>query len=223
MAKILISFALLLSITVMSYAHSGGPNDGYAGDPPNYRNCTHCHSTFPVNSGDGVLEIQGLPAEYIPESTYVLTVFLADTGQMRWGFEMTVINSADSLQAGEMIPVNPSRVQISPGAGSQRDYAKQTSTGTDPGQPNGTTWSINWTAPLAGTGPVQFYLAGNAADNNNNKWDDYIYTIDVEVLEGQAGECGDANGIGGVTTADGYHVLNYFGAGPALDCAPCDF
>jgi hypothetical protein len=29
------------------------------------------------------------------------------------------------------------------------------------------------------------------------------------------GLCGDSNGDGGVTSADGYHTLNYFGAGPA--------
>jgi hypothetical protein len=29
-----------------------------------------------------------------------------------------------------------------------------------------------------------------------------------------AGLCGDANGDGSVTSADGYMILNYFGAGP---------
>jgi hypothetical protein len=38
-------------------------------------------------------------------------------------------------------------------------------------------------------------------------------TILVNLTEA-AGLCGDANGSGSVTSADGYFVLNFFGAGP---------
>ena len=40
-------------------AFSGGPPDGFCGDPPAMMNCTVCHVDFPVNSGEGLLELLG--------------------------------------------------------------------------------------------------------------------------------------------------------------------
>ncbi len=154
-------------------AYSSGPPDGYAGDPPAMNNCTACHSTFPVNSGDGTLSLVGLPETYVPESTYTFQVTLQDPGQSRWGFELTVIDGAGN-QAGVLEAVDGT-VQISEGPGNQRDYAKQTSSGTFNGQPSAT-WTLRWTAPPAGTGPVTFYVAGNAANGNFSTSGDYIYT-----------------------------------------------
>ncbi len=161
------------------HAFSSGPPNGYAGDPPGMNNCTACHSSFPVNSGDGTLSLVGLPDTYQPESTYTLQVVLEDPGQSRWGFELTVIDEAGN-QAGTLEAVD-NTVQISEGAGNQRDYAKQTLTGTFTGQ-SSATWTFRWTAPPAGTGPVTFYVAGNAANGNFSTSGDYIYTLSTTVV-----------------------------------------
>ncbi len=168
---------LLAAGTLMAY--SGGAPNGYAGDPPAMNNCTACHSTFPVNSGDGTLSLAGLPETYVPESTYTLQVILQDPGQSRWGFELTVIDEAGN-QGGVLEAVDGT-VQISEGPGNQRDYAKQTSSGTFNGQ-SSATWSLRWTAPPAGTGPVTFYVAGNAANGNFSTSGDYIYTLSSAVV-----------------------------------------
>ena len=44
-------------------------------------------------------------------------------------------------------------------------------------------WEIEWTAPSAGAGTVDFYFAGNAANQNGSTSGDYIYTINVTVPE----------------------------------------
>ncbi len=169
-------------------AYSGGPPNGYAGDPPAMNNCTACHGTFPVNSGDGTLAIVGLPEVYQPGSTYTFQVTLEDPGQSRWGFELTVIDEAGN-QAGTLEAVDGT-VQISEGPGTQRDYAKQTLSGTFPGQTSAT-WTLRWTAPAAGAGVATFYVAGNAANGNGSVSGDYVYTLNtavVAVAEGEASE-----------------------------------
>ncbi len=176
----------LLAAVGVALAYSGGPPDGYAGDPPAMNNCTTCHSSFPVNSGDGTLSLVGLPQTYTPGSTYTFQVTLEDPGQSRWGFELTVIDN-NGNQAGVLEAVD-NTVQISEGPGNQRDYAKQTSNGTFTGQ-GSASWTLRWTAPPAGTGPVTFYVAGNAANGNFSTSGDYIYTLStalVSVAEGDS-------------------------------------
>ncbi len=155
-------------------AYSGGPPDGYAGDPPQYLDCTVCHSSFPVNSGDGELSIQGLPVSYMPGDTYLLQVVLRDPGQNRWGFELTAI-TVQGLQAGTFAVLN-NQVQISEQPGDLRDYVKQTASGTFFGDTIAH-WSFLWIAPSVDVGPVQFFAAGNAANGNFNTAGDYIYTL----------------------------------------------
>jgi hypothetical protein len=195
----------VLPVTILAF--SSGPPDGYAGDPPLYNYCTACHTSYPLNSGDGVLEILGLPTFYLPGSTYVITVHITDPGQVRWGFELTVIDTAGT-RGGFIAPLDSLYVQVSQGA--DRDYAKHTLLGTFPGQSEGL-WSIMWTAPSQGTGRVEFYLAGNAANNNGNPYGDYIYAVNYQVEEQFTP--GDANGNGTVDALDLAYLANFFFGG----------
>jgi len=164
-------------------AFSGGPPDGVAGDPPATQYCTNCHTSFPLNSGDGLLTLTGLPAEYVPETTYTLTVTQEDPDAMRWGFEMTVIRDDDLTAAGDLDPGDPAFSQVSEGVGTDRDYAKHTSEGTYAGQPISGSWEIDWTAPPTGSGSAHFYLVGNGANNAGGNTGDQIYAIDLAIFE----------------------------------------
>jgi hypothetical protein len=164
-------------------AHPDNPPDAHAGDPPAFLTCTDCHNSYPLNSGDGGLSIQGLPAGYAPGTAYPLTIVLSDPGQRRWGFEATVIKPTGGLQAGTLASVDARYTQVSLGSGTLRDYIKQTLQGTFAGQTDAASWQILWTAPAAGTGPAHFYLAGNAANNSGTPFGDYVYAIDTEIPE----------------------------------------
>jgi PKD repeat protein len=59
--------------------------------------------------------------------------------------------------------------------------------------------------------PPQGHLYYTHAPSATDYWPDWV-PVDVTV---HSGLCGDANGDGNVTSGDGYHILNYFGAGPA--------
>ncbi|MFH1861187.1 MAG: T9SS type A sorting domain-containing protein [bacterium] len=171
---------VLVSV-VTAFAYSGGPLDGYAGDPPDFFNCTACHSSNPVNSGDGILQLLGLPTEYTPDSVYFVTISLYDAGQSRWGFELTSI-FGDGSQAGAIEPLEPLTTQLSVGAGDVRDYLKQTSAGTFTGLGEAA-WLFSWTAPPTQSGEATIYLTGNAANNNENTQGDYIYAVSTSITE----------------------------------------
>jgi hypothetical protein len=171
-------FCLFLgAIAALAYP-SGMPN-GYAGQPPSGANCVNCHSSYPLNSGNGYLQISGLPsAGYVPGTTYPLTVTLADPGQMRWGFECTSIYQSGSsyLQAGDFTVTDPTHTTLGVGSGTSPDYMKHTSSGTYPGTPGPTSWSFNWTAPNPAVGPIGFYFSGAACNNTGGTSGDYCYT-----------------------------------------------
>ncbi len=157
-----------------AWGYSGGPPDGYAGDPPNNQNCTFCHTGNPLNSSPGIFMLIALPT-YVPDSTYVFLLSLNRDGQSRWGFELTSI-LGDGTQGGTLTSIMTGLTQLSAGAGDARDYLKHTLAGSFQGMTTGAAWSFGWTAPPAGSGPVTFYAAGNAANNSGTNAGDYIYT-----------------------------------------------
>lgn len=176
------ALALAILVPLEARAYSGGPPDGFAGDPPLFRSCTACHSSFPLNSGNGALTLVGLPSTYVPGETYHMNVHLVDPGQRRWGFELTAIQPISGDEGGTLIVENNITTQISYGTGLDRDYAKHTTAGTFANATFGD-WGLYWVAPPAGTGTVRFYVAGNAANNNAMPSNDFIYTISADVTE----------------------------------------
>lgn len=187
LAGIALGIVLAACVLVSGRAHAyfTGPPDGRCGDPPANATCKSslCHNSYPLNSGDGSVTIQGLPARYAPGVAYAIRVVLTDPGQTRWGFQSTVIKTSDNLQGGTWAIPDTHLVQVSEGPGTARDYIMHKEAGTFPGQPNSARWNITWTAPAAGSGTVQFYLAGNAANNDDTPNFDYIYTYTTQVTE----------------------------------------
>ncbi|MEZ4649230.1 MAG: choice-of-anchor V domain-containing protein [Candidatus Eisenbacteria bacterium] len=171
----------LLAIPTLASAYSSGPPDGVSGNPPFNANCTECHFSFDVNSGDGSLELLGLPAEYVPGQVYPLTVQLSDPGQVRWGFELTVLDDADfALQGGQLQVTDPTNTQISLDSETEADYLKHTFDGIFDGVSDGpVSWDFEWVAPGPEKNSVTFYVAGNAADGDFSLTNDYIYTTTI--------------------------------------------
>ena len=82
---------------------------------------------------------------------------------------------------GSLTPRLDGETQVSFSSSFGREYIKHTLPGTAAGQPEGHAWSFEWTAPPDDVGPVTFYAAGNAANNNGNNSGDYIYTTSALV------------------------------------------
>src|SRR5436305_15321066 len=60
-------------------------------------------------------------------------------------------------------------------------FIQHTSSGTRNGTPNGVTFQFDWTPPATNAGPVTLYVAGNAANADNNLTGDFIYTSSVQL------------------------------------------
>ncbi|PJA28891.1 MAG: hypothetical protein CO189_03830 [candidate division Zixibacteria bacterium CG_4_9_14_3_um_filter_46_8] len=158
---------VLLIMPVMALGYSSGPPDGKTG-APDEGTCVDCHTSFPLNSGDGSLSISG-PTEYLAGETYIIEVQISDPDQSRWGFEFS------PLEYGSIIISDPINTQMSSSGG--RTYIKHTTAGTYQGTPDGpVSWSFQWTAPATPPDSVIFYAAGNGANGNGNNQGDYIYT-----------------------------------------------
>jgi len=164
-------------------ARSTGAPPGRTGAPPG-DTCTACHQAT-VNSGSGSLRIEfSNGSTYTPGQTYKVKVILADPTAQVWGFELTARQGADRLdKSGTLAFDNSTRTQFSPGS-TPGEYVTHTAAGTAPTAAGSSTWEVNWTAPAAGAGPVTFYAAGNAGNNNGANTGDLIYTTTLSVTEG---------------------------------------
>lgn len=157
-------------------AFSAGPPAGYTGAPQEEpAACAECH--VPPDAGTGRISITA-PQTYVPGQTYPITVTHtnADLTRLRWGFELTVLDTANDEKAGELQNVDGlTQILNNAGPNSARQYVEHTAAGTFIGQQNGASWTFNWTAPAIDVGPVVFYAAGNQANNDGNTSGDYIY------------------------------------------------
>jgi len=163
------------AVSNRAVAYPDGPPDGFCGNPPISQSCVLCHGDFAENSGDGLLELLGLPAAYMPGALYDVTVRLRDPGQVRWGFMMTVLDPMEQA-SGTLAVTDALHTQLSDNPAMSPDYVKHTLDGTYAGTSDGpVTWSFQWIAPIQGA--ATFYLAGNAANGANDPAGDYIYTL----------------------------------------------
>ena len=172
-SKILSTLGILIAVGLgagSALAFSSGPPDGHT-NAPGEGNCTACHSTFPLNSGSGMLSVSGIDGSYVAGESYDLVIELQDPDASRWGFEFTVIDgNGDAIGSLASLDGN---TQVSTAGG--RDYAKHTTAGTQSGTTGSASWTVRWTAPAEGSGEASIYVAGNAANGNGGSSGDHIY------------------------------------------------
>jgi hypothetical protein len=176
---------MVMLLASRGWANSSGPPDERTAAPME-GTCFDmgCHTDAPLGSGPGDLVLI-VPPSYVPDEVYVIDVRLSQAGQMRWGFELAALDALGS-SVGNLMPLDAeTQVTISQGLG--RQYVKHTFLGSGGGQPDSYEWSFQWTAPSEDVGPLTFYAAGNAADNNGLQIDptgqagDFIYTAQQTV------------------------------------------
>ena len=138
-----------------SILNSGGAPTGKTG-APGETNCTMCHSGN-VNDGSTLSSISfsGLDNQYIPGTTYDLTLTL-NNGSTKNGFQLVVLDSITNSNSGTLILTDAVNTQIS--SANSRDYLNHTSSGNTQ-----TSWNFQWTAPSSNVGPIKIYYAYNIA------------------------------------------------------------
>lgn len=170
----LVSCILLFSAAV--YAFSGGPPPSQTG-APSETTCFDCHDSFQLNRGPGSVSISGLPKIYQPGQRITLEVTVRQQNRSRWGFQITALDLS-GRSSGQFSVTDAANTQLQ--AANERFYVQHTSSGSI-GAGNSKTWRFDWIAPSSDSGPVNFYVAGNAADGNGNPLGDYIYTNTAQI------------------------------------------
>jgi uncharacterized protein (TIGR03118 family) len=177
----------------MAFAFSSGPRPRYTGAPgDNQAACTACHAGT-LNSGKGSVRIVFPGAlQYKGGATYRLRVEVRDPEQQRWGFELTarLASNLEKGQAGDLTSsdgntrvICESNTPKPCSADLPVQFVEHVAAGTRNGTPNGVDFEFDWTAPANGSGPVTFYVAGNAANGNGNPTGDHIYTSSLSITE----------------------------------------
>ncbi|MFY0643995.1 MAG: T9SS type A sorting domain-containing protein [Bacteroidia bacterium] len=177
MRKVSLTFklAFIICSTVLLMANSSGSPGGRTGSPWDGQTCAtgSCHGFQQAQKMDIISS--DIPfAGYMPDSVYNITVTMAKDGISKFGFEMTV-QDPDGVKKGKFTGNSEVTAYIS----SQRATHKSTSnTGT-----NSRSWNVQWTAPPAGTGQVNIYMAGLFCNGDNTNSGDELVIDSVEVLE----------------------------------------
>lgn len=191
-----VAVSLLLGVS-LAYAYSTGPPYARTGAPivgtiPAEGLCISCHVGSAVNDPAGKLEILNLPAQYIPTETYHFRVRLSfahdvadSVAPYRWGFELTPVQASNGRGVGTLIPSLPGQ-QVVTGSNpfGSRQYLEHTDQGVHDGEVGSVEWMCTWVAPPADSGPVTFFVAGNAANGDATPLGDHIFTTSATMLSG---------------------------------------
>ena len=159
--------ALVLGFNLTGKSSSSSPPAGHSG-APGEMTCamSGCHAGT-VNAGGGSVALVNPPAAYTPGATYTMQISVTDANKTRFGFELVALRS-NNQQAGALTLVNSTNTAL------QTQSSKAYLTHRNASANN--TWTFTWQAPATNVGPVTFFMAGNAANGDNNTTGDNIYT-----------------------------------------------
>jgi hypothetical protein len=166
--------------TTSAYAFTSGSPGGRTNSPSDGSNCTACHSGT-IMAGNGTSTItSNIPAGgYVPGQTYTISTGIASAGINKFGFEVTAEKTVGNAKVGTFALTDAVRTKFV----NSNTAVSHTSTGTTPLATNATTWSFDWTAPIAGSGDVTFYGAFNAVNGNSATSGDVVYASTLAVTE----------------------------------------
>ncbi len=174
---------------------STGPPACHAGEPPNNVTCrtSGCHSSFPLNSGTALLELDlgGAEDGYIPGAGYTINVSVSKPGLMRGGFQLIALqDDNDTISPGVFTLTNSVRTQQidinNPHAHPNcpidaKVWIEHTEDGIDDVSNDAISWQFDWQAPATDVGGITFYVAAVEADLDFDATGDYVYSTSRSV------------------------------------------
>jgi hypothetical protein len=160
-------------------AAAGEGNTGAPGDID--RVCATCHSSgaFGPEISISLMDGEGtLIDAYEAGVTYFAEVSIAtQTAPAAYGFQMVALTDQDNVSTNSF--ENPS-INAKLSVANDRQYAEHNQPSPD------STFMVEWTAPVEGSGSVTFYVAGNAVNlaqgNGGDGADNTSFTIQESIM-----------------------------------------
>lgn len=176
-AALILPLLLVWHSQLVSY--SDGPPTGRTGAPGELT-CYNgsCHNSFPLNSGSGQALISAnIPKSgYLPDSIYTLEAKITHIDAGRFGFELTAFDPQQYESVGTLLLTDTTGVEIT--SSGSREYIRHNAATV---AADSTLWRFQWQAPPTPTGPIVFHAAFVAANNNNNRQGDHVYTAQLAI------------------------------------------
>ncbi len=220
------------------FALSGGPDPRHTaapGDQPLACATAGCHTNSikggPINfHGGNVTATFSQGSTYIPGTPVSITVRVSDPANRQYGFQMTarLESNLAQAQAGRFIPGTGPVVLCDNGAprspsgncpaSAPVEFIEHSSPSSSTG-----TWTFNWTPPATASGPVHFYVAGNAVNGDRSSdGNDHVYTAEY-VLTPTAGCVSGVPTVTGVISAGAFGARTDFAPGSWLEVYGSNF
>ncbi len=183
--SIMILFSLLCLNSFNYKSTTTGAPPGHTG-APDEQTCAKsgCHTGNTINSNLGKLSINlnGLES-YELGKTYTISIKMSQSNINRFGFEMVALRTKDQKSSGTIVMSDFLKTQIMQGPNqfSAREYITYRFPGTNPTENGATEWKFDWIAPSQNDGPVTFYAAAIAANNDASDLGDFTYTSTYEL------------------------------------------
>lgn len=169
---------LIISGLQMEGKPDGAPS-GNTGSPGDNSTCAHtdCH-VGTAKPMDGLITTNIPETGYLSNQTYTISVTVNNLGGVRFGFQASPQNlEGDGM--GEMLLTDDVQTKF---VGFKK-YITHTLAGNSGVDTK--TWSFDWT-PTTSEGDVTFYVAVNAANNDDEATGDSIYIDAVTAIEDPA-------------------------------------
>ncbi len=170
--------AVLVAIVLTSGTLDNNGKAGRTGSPGENTCVNSCHNTFALNSGSGSITLGSTNMtgwQYVPGTTYHMTVTVALSTSNLFGFGVECLTSAGA-NAGTLTVTNSAQTQAknaTVNGNSRKNIVHQQDGGVGTGSK---TFAFDWVAPATNIGNVTFYFAGNASNGQDDEAGDRIYT-----------------------------------------------
>ena len=168
--SVLLVTTLLIAARIIFSSDSNGPGFSQGtdrtGSPLGDSFCADCHSSGRYSTSLQVEMLDGTTpvTSYTPNKKYTLQVkVVAGSGTPAgYGYQTTVLQSGTNNQAGTLGPATTGQRVITLGG---RQYAEHTRVSVS------NVFQMAWTAPASGTGNINVYAAGLAANGSGSSGD----------------------------------------------------
>lgn len=176
---------------------TGAPGDGTCAN-------AGCHVGTAVNGGGGNVQVTySGGASYTPGQAGTFTVTITDSAAQAYGFQASarLVSNLNGGQAGTFTAAQGSRVECEDGRALPCRDTAPVQFITHASRSTSREFTFSWTPPATNVGDVRIYVAGNAANRNDQPTGDRIYTANLTLTPAAGGGNAPAISDGGIVDA----------------------